>query len=299
MRIFLFVVLLAPCTLLGQDYADLFKMGYAETFENEFEGTDATTDVRTVDIDLTIPIVLNEQHTFVTGTFFGRNHLQLYPNAEATSLYSTTLKLGLQSQWSERWSTTVVLLPKIASDYHDITGDDFYFGGFATAKYKKNEHLTWRFGLYASNEAFGIFMTPIFGWYYLSPNKKFEMNMSLPISADMNYRMGDFAVGLDYFGIGRSFNIPEDNTYVDLSSLDFAGYLQYGILKQSILLRAKMGYSSNDFEVYQQGETVDLVVSAFTFGDDRTQLNPTIKGGIFFKFEAIYRFHLPGEPKAE
>ena len=49
-----------------------------------------------------------------------------------------------------------------------------------------------------------------------------------------------------------------------------------------------MGYSSNDFEVYQQGETVDLVVSAFTFGDDRTQLNPTIKGGIFFKkFEKV------------
>jgi len=299
LRPILFLIFLAPFTVFGQNYADLFKMGYAETFENEFEGTDATTDVRTVDIDLTVPIIINDKHAFVTGGFFGRNHLQLYPNAEATSLYSTTLKLGLQSKWNERWSTTIVLLPKIASDYHNISGDDFYFGGFGTAKYKQSEYLTWRFGLYASDEAFGIFMTPIFGLYYLSPNEKFEANLSLPISGDINYRMGDFAFGMDYFGIGRSFNIPEDNTYVDLSSLEFAGYLQYAILKRSVLLRAKMGYSSNDFEVYQQGETVDLVVSAFTFGDDRTQLNPTINGGIFFKFEAVYRFHLPGESKAE
>src|SRR5690606_29609550 len=144
------------------------------------------------------------------------------------------------------------------------------------------------------------FSTPILGWYYLSPNNKFEMDMSLPISADVSYTFGRTAVGIDYFGIGRSYRVYSQNfptQYVDLSSLDFAGYLQYNILKNSVLLRAKVGYSSNNFEMYADNEKIDLGISAFNFGDDRTQLNPSLKGGIFLKFEAIYRFHIKKSQK--
>jgi hypothetical protein len=124
------------------------------------------------------------------------------------------------------------------------------------------------------------------------------MDMSLPISGDINYCLGATTIGLDYFGIGRSFNITEKGApevYVDLSSLDFASYIQFNTLGNSVLLRAKFGYSSSNFEVYQQGEKIDLGLSAFSFGDDRTQLNPDISGGLFLKFEAIYRFRLSSD----
>jgi hypothetical protein len=124
------------------------------------------------------------------------------------------------------------------------------------------------------------------------------MDMSLPISADINYCLGATTIGVDYFGIGRSFNITEDNTpdvYVDLSSLEFSSYVQFNALGRSLLLRAKFGYSSNDYEVYANGEEIGFGLSAFSFGDNRTQLNPTIQGGLFLKFEAIYRFQLNKE----
>ena len=291
---FLFLIVF-PWSSFSQEYVDLLRIGYGQTFNNDFEGVDGSTTVKSFEAGITFPIVMNEKHALITGADFSSNNLQLFPEAEYTSLYSTNLKLGMASTWSEKWSTTIVLLPKIASDYKNISSDDFYFGGFAVLKLKKNENLKYRFGIYATQEAFGLFTTPILGWYYLSPNKRFEMDMSLPISADVNYKLGMTTVGVDYFGIGRSYNVHYENAptvYADLSSLEFAGYLQFNAWEESVLLRAKLGYSSNNYEMYAEGEKMDLGVSAFSFGDDRTQLNPSLNGGFFFKMEAIYRFHI-------
>ena len=295
MKKLLLLALLLPLFSSAQEYVDLFRIGYGQTFNNNFEGTDSSTFVKFFDVGFTFPLLINEKQALITGADFSRNNLQLFPDAEFTSLYSTNLKLGLASTWSEKWSTTIVLLPKIASDYKNISTDDFYFGGFALLKFQKNKNLKYRFGVYASQEAFGLFTTPILGWYYLSPNKRFEMDMSLPISADVSYKLGITTIGLDYFGIGRSYNVHYENLptlYADLSSLEFAGYLQFNTLEESALLRAKIGYSSNNYEMYAEGEKMDLGISAFSFGDDRTQLNPSLNGGLFLKFEAIYRFHI-------
>ncbi len=229
----------------------------------------------------------------ITGVDFSTHTLSLFPNANLTNLYSTTLKLGLATTYSSTWSSTIVLLPKIASDYKKISGDDFYFGGFAVLKLQKNENLKYRFGFYASTEAFGLFATPIFGGYYLSPNKRLEIDASLPISADINYRFGKTTVGFDYYGIGRSYHIDSmPDVYVEQSPLEFSSYVQIKMLQKSVLLRAKLGYTSNEHEVYADGDDLDFRLSAFSFGDNRTQLNPTLQGGVFFKLEAMYRIHI-------
>ncbi len=302
MKKLLLLFLLFPFFISAQEYVDIFRIGFGQTFNNNFEDVDSSTNVKSFEVGFTFPVVLNQNHALITGGDFSRNNLQLFPEAEYTSLYSTNIKLGLASNWSEKWSTTIVLLPKIASDYKNISVSDFYFGGFALLKLKKNENLKYRFGIYASQEAFGLFTTPILGWYYLSPNKRFEMDMSLPISADVSYKLGVTTVGVDYFGIGRSFNVHYENSptlYADLSSLEFAGYLQLNALEESVLLRAKLGYSSNNYEMYAEGDKLDLGVSAFSFGDDRTQLNPSLNGGVFLKFEAIYRFHIKKKNTSE
>jgi hypothetical protein len=188
-----------------------------------------------------------------------------------------------------------VFLPKIASNYKNISGNDFFFGGFGLLKYKKKENLIYRFGIYATSEAYGVYTTPILGWYYLSPNKNFEMDVSMPISADINYNLGFTTVGFDFFGIGRSYNLKNENQpnfYVDQSSIEFSAYTQFNLLNESILLRGKLGYATSNYEVYAANEKIDLGVPLIAFGDERTLLNPDISGGIFLKFEAIYRFHL-------
>ena len=300
MKKILIYLLFLPSLVIAQEYVDLFSIGYGKTFNNSFANTSETTELTTFDANLTLPIPINDKHTFITGTAFSYSNLQLFPNADYSSLYSSTLKIGLASTFNERWSSTIVLLPKIASDYKNISGDDFYFGGYAILKLKKKENLIYRFGFYASSEAFGIFSTPIIGWYYLSPNKRFEMDMSLPIAADINYKLSFATVGVDYYGIGRSYNLNQGTLpkqYVDQSSLEFLGYLQFNTLKNSLLIRAKAGYATSNYEVYEDGDTIDFGLSAFSFGDNRTQLNPDISGGLLLKLEAIYRFNISEEKK--
>ncbi|MEZ4778222.1 MAG: DUF6268 family outer membrane beta-barrel protein [Flavobacteriaceae bacterium] len=285
-------------TTLGfsQNYVDLVKLSHSYGFENRFEGTEFSTDVLSLEADLTLPIPINEKYVFVTGVSFTKNRLQLFPDAPFQNLYGTTLKLGVLTQYNEKWSSTLVLLPKVSSDFEQLSTKDFYLGGFAMFKYQKRENLIYRFGAYGSREAFGFFTTPIVGFYYLSPNSRFQMDVSMPISADINYAFNKVTLGVDYYGIGRSFNITEEfapKVYVDLGSLEFSGYLQLNTFQKTVLLRLKAGYSSNDFEVYQQGDNINLGLSAFTFGDDRKQLNPQINDGMFVRLEAIYRLRLP------
>ena len=297
-----FFLLFVPVCSWAQDYVDILKVGYGDTFNNTFEGSDSSTHVSVLEADLTFPVVLNVNHALITGLVFSRNRLQLYPseNGETipyTSLYSTTLKLGINSTFNDKWGMILVLLPKIASDYYTVSKNDFFLGGLGVLKLQKRENLMYRFGVYSSSEAFGFYTTPVIGWYSLSKNKKIEMDMFLPISVDINYTQGHFTYGFSYFGIGRSFNLEQDDSdqYVQLSSLEFAGYVQFNNLFKNILVRAKLGFSSDNYEVHNYGDKIGFGFIAFNFDDNRMQLNPKINGSAYLKLELIYRFYIPSD----
>ncbi len=295
MKQLIFCLVFLPITLIAQEYVDVFKFGYSYSDQAKFKDTNENTSINAFNAAVTLPIELSSKHVFLTGVDFSSHNLWLSPEYnQSTTLYNTIVKVGLATTFTEKWSTTLVLLPKIASDYKIISGDDFNFGIYAIAKLKKNEHFKFRFGLYASTELFGIFATPIIGAYYLSPNKHFEIDASLPITAAINYHFESVTVGFDYFAIGRSYNISQETStpvYVDQRPIEASTYIQFGLAENSILLRTKVGFSSNTNEVYKQDDQLNYRISAFSFGDNRTQLNPNILGSIFLKFEAIYRIH--------
>ena len=295
MKQLIFCLVFLPITLIAQEYVDVFKFGYSYSDQAKFKDTNENTSINAFNAAVTLPIKLSSKHVFLTGVDFSSHNLWLSPEYnQSTTLYNTIVKVGLATTFTEKWSTTLVLLPKIASDYKTISGDDFNFGIYAIAKLKKSEYFKFRFGLYASTELFGVFATPIIGAYYLSPNKHFEIDASLPITAAVNYHFERVSVGFDYFAIGRSYNISQETStpvYVDQRPIEASTYIQFGLAENSILLRTKVGFSSNTNEVYKQGDQLNYRISAFSFGDNRTQLNPDILGSIFLKFEAIYRIH--------
>lgn len=281
-------------SLPAQNYADILKVSYGETFSNKFQNTENQTTLALTAAQLTIPVPLTEKQAVITGLDYALNSLKLFPQTAQRNLHTSTLKLGLASQWNDKWSSSVVLLPKIASDFRNFRNQDFYWGIFASFKTKQRENFAYRFGFYGSREAYGIFATPTFGWYYLSPDNRFEMNTNLPISADINYRTSWVTIGLDYLGISRSFHLYEkesnhSETYVDLSSLDFSVYIQNKFIIDDLLLRAKLGYGTQNYKIYAADEKIDLKLSAFKFGDNRNQINPSISGSLFVMLEMVYR----------
>lgn len=280
----------------SQGFVDLFSINYGKSVATKFENSSQTTTIANFEANLTLPIKLNEKHAIIAGGDFSNNNLQLFPDENYMNLYLTRIKAGINITHSEHWSGTYILLPKLSSDYINLSKNDFYMGGVIVLKYKKRENLSYKFGLYASNEAFGLIISPLIGLYYLSPNTRFEMNFYMPNDTDLNYKLSDKTkIGVDYVARGRSFKLTTENvrsTYVENNSLEFSSYLQNNSLNKNVLIRLKAGFSTNIFKVYPIDQKIDFATPLFKFGDNRTQLNNNLSSSPFIKIEAIYRIDI-------
>lgn len=280
----------------SQGFVDLFSINYGQSVATSYENSSQTTSITNLDTNLALPIPLNEKYAIITGGDFSLNKLQLFPDSNFNHLYLTRIKAGLHIVHSRHWSGTYILLPKLSSDYVNLGMDDFYMGGVVVLKYKKSKNLSYKFGLYASNEAYGLFISPIIGFYYSSPNSRLEMNFYLPNDADLNYKLSDKTkIGMDFIGRGKSFKLTTDevqSSYVENNSMELSSYLQNNSLCKNVLVRIKVGFSTNDFKVYPIDQKIDFATSLFQFGDHRTQLNNNLSGSLFVKVEAIYRFDI-------
>ena len=283
------LILLFPFLCLSQEYVDIFKINYGNSINTNFEDTNSQTTITNFEAKTTLPIVINNHHIFITGIDYSSHHLQLFPEENFNTLYSTTLKLGWTYKYSNHSQSTFIFLPKWASEYKKFSINDMYWGMYFMARFKRDERFNIRIGAYASTEAFGLFTTPILGFYYLSPNEKFEIDASLPITANLNYAIHTSKVGIDFFALGRSYKIANHN-YVEQNPIEIATFYQIPLFNSGFWLKAKVGYATNSFKVYDQNDTLNFKVSAFNFGDDRTQLNTSLKGSPFIRVEAFYRF---------
>ncbi|HLF51143.1 DUF6268 family outer membrane beta-barrel protein [Flavobacterium sp.] len=290
----LFLILPFLCT--AQEYIDIFSINYGKSQKTTFENSSVTTSISTFQTNLILPIVLNEKYTAITWVNFSSYSLQLFPDSNNNHLYSTNLRAGLKINHSEHWSGIYLFMPKVASDYINLSSEDIYLGGTALLKYKRNERFSYSLGLYGSSEAYGISMTPIIGFYYHSPDKRFEMNFLLPNDADINYSLTDKTkIGVDFLGHGNSYKLTTDNirsTYIENNSIDFSSYVQRSVLDKKILLRLKLGYSLNEFRAYPIDQKLDLQILVLKFGDNRTLLLEDKSNTFLLKLEAIYRFDL-------
>ena len=295
-KIIQLLFLILPFLCSAQEYIDLFSVNYGKSQEKTFEDSSVNTSISTFQTNLTLPVVLNEKYIAVTGVNFSSYSLQLFPDSNNDHLYSTNLRAGLSVKHSEHWSGLYLFLPKVASDYINVSSEDIYLGGLAVLKYKRNENFGYGLGLYGSSEAYGMSVVPIVTFYYHSPNKRFEINAFMPNDADINYSLTDKTrIGVDFLGHGNSYKLTTDNVrsnYVENNSLDFSSYVQRSILDNKILLRLKLGYSLNEFRVYPIDQKLDLQILALKFGDNRTRLFEDKSNTILLKMEAIYRFDL-------
>jgi hypothetical protein len=295
-KIIQLLFLLIPLLCNAQEYIDLFSVNYSKSQKTTFENSSINTSISTFQTNLTLPVVLDEKYTIVTGVNFSSYNLQLFPDSDNNSLYSTTIRAGLRVSQSEHWSGIYLLLPKVASDYKHLSTEDFYLGGLALLKYKRNKDFGYSFGLYASSEAFGLTMTPVIGLYYHSHNARFETTLLLPDNGDLNYSLTDKTkIGFDFQGHGNSYKLTTDDlrsTYAENRSIDFSSYVQRSFISNKILLRLKMGYYLNQFNIYPIDQKLDLQILILRFGNNRTRLLENSSSNLFFKMEAIYRFDL-------
>ncbi len=122
------------------------------------------------------------------------------------------------------------------------------------------------------------------------------MNVSFPGDFDVNYSFTkNTKIGIDYFGNSESFRLSKENTntnYVQNNTLEFSTYFQNNSWNKNLLLRIKLGLTTNNYEVYPENQKIDVGFSSLRFGDNRTQINSNLSNSLFLRIEAIYRFYI-------
>ncbi|MFD2743481.1 MULTISPECIES: hypothetical protein [Sphingobacterium] len=293
-RIFLFLCLLwAAGPLYAQDYVDVVKIGYTNT-QISNEAIDRSSRMKGFDVSLLTPMQIAPSSHVLIGGDLSIKSLALINNENST-FYNTIIKFGVAKTFNDEWNGYIIALPKFASDYQRNFGSSFLMGGIAMLKNVKSETLTWKFGLYGSQEAYGFFGTPVIGLFYRSPNNKLTIDASLPLVADVNYAFNNqkkTSIGLDFFAIRRSFFIGPDSPtqlYVENNEISFTPYFQYAAADSKLLLRLKGGYSTADFGLFATSDSKMAGISAANIGDNRTRLNQDFRGGLQVKLEATLR----------
>ncbi|MCB0400590.1 MAG: hypothetical protein KDD41_00755 [Flavobacteriales bacterium] len=280
----------------SQDYVDLAKFHCALSPGNEFDSLSGNSDVEEFGADVLLPVKLNDSNIVLTGFMLEQIKTRIHPLLNPTTISTINLKVGFSKTHSQKWSGTYMLLPKLSSDFKRSSAKNFQLGGLILMKYSKKEHLKYSFGAYYNQELFGPFIVPLVGMYYKSANDKFEINATLPIWADMNYRLTGFvSIGSNFSAFVRSYYLSENEAYVVKKTNELFGYLQFHLGK-NILIQTKAGYSiGRSFRAYPEVDQVSLGLSAARFGDDRTVLNPDFNDGPIYRARLIYRFHLSKE----
>lgn len=278
---------------------DVAKVHYANTPVNQFDSTTNGTRIQEYGLDFLYPIKLKNGHALLTGFYAESISTQTAPeNTHLTAVGTILLKAGINIKHTDKISITYMVLPKLSSDFKELGAKDVQLGALALMKYKKNENFLYQAGLYYNGELFGPFFVPIFGFYYQSPNKKFETNVKIPVSVDANYTLKPWLKGgINFAAFVRSFHLNEpyqnnSDNYLTKTTNEIYGYLQFES-KKGIILQTKVGYSiGRNYRVYDIEDRVTWGFSSFKFGDNRTQLNTDFSDGMILKVKLIYRFHL-------
>lgn len=296
--IFSLFTCLALMTANAQNYFDIGSISYANTPSNKFENSSEQTGVEELELKLNFPVVIDEKNVLLTGLYANRIQVKLDPDFSGnTNLNTIGLVLGLNHTYSEKWSATYMILPKISSDLNELSGKDFQLGLLSLFNYTKRSDLKYKIGLFANTERYSLSLLPLLGLYYQSPDKKLEANLTLPISADVNYQLFEKTkVGLNFDGLGSSYNVNkrlyiDKDTYAVKSSNELFAYLMFQ-LGTSFYVKPKLGYSIfRTYKVFENNDKVDFSVGPFYMGDNRTQLNTNFEDGAIFKIEMVYRVH--------
>lgn len=302
-KFLLFLFFTISITIPAQEYVDLLKFKYANTPLNQFDSTLSDTRIQEILLDLTYPILLKGGNAVVTGLTYGNIRTKVNPaQPDLTSVYTIMLKVGMNFKHGERWTGTYMFLPKLSSDLKKVGAKDFQYGALVTYKFApKSEHFKYQFGVYYNSELFGPFIVPLLGLYYMSHNNKLEINATLPVWFDINYRFYKwFRAGFSFSAFVRSYNLndpqfSENGEYLVKSSNEPMLYLQFEPIP-SLIIQTKVGYSiGRQYRIYDIEDRVTWGFSAFRMGDEREQLNSDFADGMLLEARLLYRFLTNGE----
>lgn len=253
-----FIAILSVTTAIAQPFVDVVNVQVQQFGFNEKSTTEYTGNIF-------LPLELKSGSVVIIGASGNQLSFDNGNDLPKTNLSAISLQLGGIKKWNDEWSTMALAIPKISSDFKDITIKDYQMGGAGLMIKTVNEDFKYKFGLYYNREFFGNFFMPLFGFEWKA-TEKFKIFGVLPGNMNIEHKLSDkFYTGISYKSITTSFRISgfDDKLYVRdghkfWGHNQLKGFINYYPVK-GLALYSEVGHTAfRQFNEYESGKKEQL-----------------------------------------
>lgn len=206
------------------------------------------------------------------------------------------LRAGVIQELKNGGELRLLFAPRLMSDFQNLDGNSFQFGGLASYQNDLNENLNLGFGAMYNQELFGPYLVPLFLLDWKVSDRWYIEGM-VPVTLKVHFRVNEgLDVGFNHFGLITSYYLGDEDyagDYMERQSIDlslFARQRIYGNFFVEGMVGRTFGRS---YTQYSGDETISFGIPLISFGDERTANNVTFKDGMIFTLKLIFNLKVP------
>ncbi len=209
------------------------------------------------------------------------------------------LRTGLIQDLGEGRSLQVLVAPRLMSDFKNMDGNSFMFGGVLSYKKKFRDELSVGFGALYNGELFGPYMVPFFDLYW-NPAPKWTIRGMIPITARIEYAISENTIaGFNHFGLITTYALGHKDyagDYLERQSIDLSLFLRQR-LSGNIFVEGMAGYAvGRKYVQYEADQTISFGLPLIAIGDERivkNQIDTGFGNGLILTLKLVYNMPRP------
>jgi hypothetical protein len=212
------------------------------------------------------------------------------------NVHGIILRTGLVQKFSEGRALQIFFSPRLMSDFHNIDGTHFQYGGMVLYEKLFSDKLKMGFGAMYNQEFFGPYLVPLINlnWHI---NDSWSITGLIPVYAKIKYKISDrLNVGLSHFGLTTTYRLGEvdyEGDYLERKSIDETLFARYR-LAGNIYIEGRLGYAiGRSYAQYEADQKVDFSLPLISIGDDRVQKNVSFHDGLIASLRFVYSIPIP------
>jgi hypothetical protein len=210
-------------------------------------------------------------------------------------IYGFILQTGLYQKFSMGRGIQLLFAPRFMTDFNNVNGEHFQFGGLALYEKRFSDRLLMRFGAMLHDELGGPYMVPIVytNWQLSS---KWSIVGTWPISGKIKYDVNDhISTGISHFGLITSYKLGHPDyrgDYMERTSIDLCLFGRVR-LAGNFHLEGRLGYAlGRYYKQYIADQKADFRITILTFGDNRVARNVNFNPGPIALLRLVYNLPL-------
>lgn len=301
---FLSIIFIAAYSAVSQPFVDIVNVQYQRFPDAPYiDDSNTKLTVGQVTGNLFLPLQLKNNDVIILGGSFDKfTFKHSSDSVDGSNLYAISLQLGGIKQWNEKWSTLMLVIPRISSDFVEISQKHYQLGGAVLFTYTKSKTLKYKFGLYYNREFFGNFFMPLAGFEWKA-SERLNIFGVLPGNMNIEYKLNkNLYAGISYKSITTSYRLSDstDTYYVREGDRfwghwQLKGYFNFYPVKNVVLFSEFGTTFWRSYEIYKNGR--ENKKTPITGPESFNSVYRLFKNGIFFNVGIAFRVRLDQEQK--